>query len=223
MSLKIENARLLLSVVRARTDKIGVAYSGGKDSMVCMDLACDMGFKVSAFHAVRIFDMKIVDDICRYALKKWDVDVKIYPWFMGINEIRSGKLTTRETNKDVPKLSLREIEDAFRRETNVEWIVHGWRASDSIIRAIILSRYGGIDMENKRVYPLRRWKRDDIYSYLRQKKINHPYQFGREEQAGIDLYPQSILFLKKYYPEDYEKFKKVYTYVETREKNTTAY
>jgi len=218
---KLANAKTLLKYVRGQTSCIGVAYSGGKDSLVCMDLCCKIFDRVEAFHAVRIFDMKIVEDLKRFVLKRWKVDLKIYPWFLGTKELRARTLMPDlAILKKVPRLDQKEIENRLKFETNVEWMVWGWRASDSITRAIGLSHCGGIDVKFKRVFPLRRWNRDDIYSYLRLNNIPYPFQLGGAEQAGIDLHPRSIAFLKNYYPTDYEKFLEVYPYAGARVEKT---
>lgn len=214
---RLENARTLLKYVRAQTNALGVAYSHGKDSIAVTELASEMNFHLEAWMGVRVFGLRIVEEIKDFVLRRWGIVLRIYPWTMGVAELRKAFCQPNwKAVEKLPSFSMKETENVFKLQTKVEWTAHGWRANDSLSRALALASWGGIDVKNKKVFPLRRWRRDDVYSYLRQRNIPYPPFLGQLDQAGIDLHPGSLSFFKRHYPDDLEKILEVYPYAEAR-------
>jgi 3'-phosphoadenosine 5'-phosphosulfate sulfotransferase (PAPS reductase)/FAD synthetase len=106
-----------------------------------------------------------------------------------------------------------DIETAFRADAEVEWIAYGWRRNDSFSRALIMRQCGGYDAKAKRVFPLRAWRRQDVYAYLDERGIPRPDSLGRKEQGGLDFHPGALAALKEHYPDDYERFLRDFPFV----------
>src|SRR5690606_35913085 len=64
----------------------------------------------------------------------------------------------------------------------------------------------GYDPVAHRVFPLRSWRRKDVYRYLEARKIPLPDGLGRKEQGGLDFHPGALATLKRERPDDYRKW-----------------
>lgn len=53
----------------------------------------------------------------------------------------------------------------------------------------------GFDPKARRVYPLRSWRRADVYTYLESRGIAPPPRLGRTEQGGLDFHPEALAAL----------------------------
>jgi 3'-phosphoadenosine 5'-phosphosulfate sulfotransferase (PAPS reductase)/FAD synthetase len=212
-----EEAKNLLQCVREQTDSIGVAFSGGKDSHVVIDLCASMFKRIEAYYMYRVPNLQMIQSLCERIKRQYEIDVQHYPHFDLVRCFKNAVFQPHwEAVKTIPSVKMKDIEDHFRKERGVDWIVYGWRASDSRSRAIILSRTKGIDFKGRRVFPLRRWKRRDVLTYLRHMKIPIPPALGREEQGGVDMHREVIKYLKEFWPEDLKKFLEVFPYAEAQ-------
>lgn len=215
--MKVEAAENILKIIRGHTDHLGLAFSAGKDSHVVADLASKIFPQVTGFYLFRIEGLKVIERLCLRAKRLWNMDVIHYPHFDLSRCYGNAILQPHWTALDeVPVIKFKDVEMRFRSETGIEWIAYGWRRSDSLSRALILVHNGGIDWENKRVYPIARWSRQDVLSYLRMKKIPRPPTFGRAEQGGVDFHPLAMAWIKENYPDDFEKIRKDFPYVEAQ-------
>jgi len=89
------------------------------------------------------------------------------------------------------------------------------------------SEQGGVDFhpetlrylreKKPRVYPLRLWRRRDVFAYLSQRQIPIPPSFGRSEQGGVDFHPETLRYLREKKPRDYRRFLEVFPYAEAHE------
>jgi hypothetical protein len=94
-----------------------------------------------------------------------------------------------------PSIKMPDIEAQFRHDANVSWIAYGWRRNDSFSRALIMKKCAGFDPGTRRVFPLRSWRRVDVYNYLDSRGIERPPALGRKEQGGLDFHPQALAAL----------------------------
>jgi hypothetical protein len=130
--MKVASAKNLLSVVRAQTDRIGVAFSAGKDSLAVLDLVCEAFSFVSAFYLYQVPGLTPIETEILRAEKRYGIKVVRYPHFDLYRCFRHAVLQPHWSGLDrVPKIGFTEIEDAFREDTGVEWIAYGWRRNDS--------------------------------------------------------------------------------------------
>ena len=204
---QISSSANLLRIVRDQTDAIGVAVSFGKDSLATLDLCCAMFKRVEGYYLFRVRDMGIVKGWAEDAKRRWGITVRMYPHFDLSRCYKNAVLQPHWGGLDkTPTIDLLDIETAFRNDANVDWIALGWRRNDSFSRALIMKKCGGIDHKSRRVFPLRSWRRADVYEYLECRKIPLPPTLGRKEQGGLDFHPGAIEAIKREYPEDYERW-----------------
>lgn len=202
---KVRSALSILRLVRQETDAIGVAVSFGKDSLATLDLCCRVFRRVEAYYLFRVRGMRIVREWCDQVLDRYGVMVRQYPHFYLSNHYRDAVLQPHwDCLAKVPKLAMLDIETVFRSEAAVEWIAYGWRRSDSRSRALIMKQCAGYDPKSRRVYPIRSWKRGEVYAYLDARGIARPPDLGRKEQSGLDFHPEALAWLRENYPDDYD-------------------
>ena len=197
----------LFQLVRQETDSIGVAVSFGKDSLATLDLCTRRFHRVEGYYLYRVKGMKIVDNWAQKIKERYGVIIRMYPHF-DLSRCYKYAVLQPHWNKliKVPKIKMTDIEAAFRRDADVEWIAYGWRRNDSMSRAIILKNNRGFDDKAKRIYPLRTWRRQDVYAYLKSRNIQLPPGLGRKDQGGLDFHPDALAWLKEKSPEDYQKW-----------------
>lgn len=203
MSPHLASAVNLLSIVRQQTDAIGVAVSFGKDSLATLDLCCALFPRVEAYYLYRVRALRVVDEWTAAVWQRHRVRVRMYPHFDLARCYRWAVLQPHWRGLDqVPQIGFADIEAAFRRDARVEWIAYGWRRNDSFSRALIMRACRGIDWDTRRVYPLRAWRRGEVYAHLDRRGIPRPPTLGRKEQGGLDFVPAALRWLGERYPDD---------------------
>jgi len=220
---RLRSARNLLRLVRNETENIGVAVSFGKDSLVALDLCCQLFPRVEAFYMYRVRGLEIVNKWSNRVRQRFGVDVQQYPHFDLARCYRHGVLQPHwKRHKNVPAIKMKEIEKQFRCDQDIQWIVYGWRRNDSFSRAIIMRQCGGIDHKTRRVFPLRAWRRADVIEYLETRAIPLPEELGRKDQGGLDFNPGALAFLKQHHPKDYDKWIRDFPFSELQLQKVTT-
>ena len=223
MKSYVASALNLLKVVREETDAIGVAVSFGKDSYATLDLCCKVFSRVEGYYLFRVRNMQIVDEWRRDALRRWGVNVQMYPHFDLCRCYKHGVLSPHwKEGATCPRIKLPDIERFFRRDVHVEWLAMGWRRNDSFSRALIMRQCAGFDPNTKRVFPLRSWRRQDVYDYLADRGIPLPPGLGRKDQGGLDFHAGALEYLKTNYPDDYRRWVRDFPFSEMQLKIPTA-
>lgn len=213
--MNVASALNVLGLVRSKTDAIGVAVSFGKDSLATLDLCCRVFARVEAYYLYRVAGLAIVDEWAADVRRRHGVQVRMYPHFDLARCYRNAVLQPHWRGLDkTPPVKMADIEAQFRAEAGVDWIAYGWRRSDSFNRAIILKRCRGFDAMGRRVFPLRVWRRQDVYDYLDQRGIPRPDGLGRTEQGGLDFHPAALAALKQHHPADYRRWLRDFPFAE---------
>ena len=204
---QLASAHNLLGIIRSQIDAIGVAVSFGKDSLATLDLCCHIFPRVEGYYLYRVAGMRIVEEWRAMVRKRWGVNVRPYPHFDLSRCYRHAVL--RPHFKDfakTPKIGMADIEQAFRQESGVDWIAYGWRRNDSFSRALIMKKCAGLDAASRRVFPLRSFSRAMVLAFLALRKIPLPEGLGRKEQGGLDFHPAALRYLRKHYPDDWDRW-----------------
>lgn len=197
----------LLRLVRAQTDAIGVAVSFGKDSLATLDLCCRVFPRVEGYYLFRVRGLDVVEKWARQVYDRHRVRVRMYPHFDLVRCYRNAVLQPHWRGLEkTATVKMADIEARFRASANVQWLAMGWRRNDSFSRALIMRRCDGYDEKAKRVFPLRAWRRADVFDYLKARSIPLPEALGRKEQGGLDFHPGALGALKTEHPEDWEKW-----------------
>lgn len=104
------------------------------------------------------------------------------------------------------KLDLNLSEDTY---TGV-----GVRMNDSLNRRFSIKRYGAENEKRKQFYPVFDWNNDTLISAIRESKIKLPIDYRIWGRSFDGFHYKFLKPLKTHFPEDFEKVKEIYPFVE---------
>ena len=198
----------VLDKARARSDSILVAYSSGKDSRVVLDL-CLRTFKhVAGFFMAFIPGLECVDRELDETRRKYGIEIRIYPhWLMRAALVNGVYTSSYYEYEKLPEWKLADVYALALIDSGMPHLVTGAKRADSSWRRRFMTSFHPDDVLN----PIAGWHKYDVVSYLRSHNIPEPPSSGHSA-TGIDLSPQSLLWLSKTYPRDFERLCTVFPY-----------
>jgi phosphoadenosine phosphosulfate reductase len=207
MSILIE-AQRMLQAARARSPKILVAYSGGKDSIVVLDLCSRIFDHVEGFFMYLIPGLECVEDAIEAARQKYGIKIHSYPHWVARKFIANGIYTSEWFGYEaVPKWTLQDVYAYAMKDTGIPHIATGAKKADSAWRRRFMATAHFESILN----PLVSWHKYDVISYLRSHGIPEPPSSGKSA-TGIDLSVPSLLWLHDTYPRDFARLLKVFPF-----------
>jgi phosphoadenosine phosphosulfate reductase len=194
------------------TDSVIVAFSGGKESCVVMDL-CYRYFKnVKPFFMYICPNLSFQERTLEWYEKKYQTEIIRLP-HMDVSEFfHYGSF--RPADESFPIVSINDIYRYVRIKTDIWWIAAGERINDSIVRRAMMKKSGSIDDQRGRLYPVAMWNKHEVLDYI---KFHNLYLGADSRKLGFSfksLWGKELVMLKKYFPEDYEKVIKQYPFAE---------
>ena len=216
----IQDAIKLLEGVRdAGNPQIIVGVSGGKDSLVTLDLCCRV-FHPSHVHAFFLFLIEGLESEQRY-LRFVESRYKIR-----IHHLRHPDMAhylrtswlSRQRTPEIEELIRRnfkwsDVEAIMRARTGVKWFAYGHRITDSLQRRAMIQGHKGVIQSRRVCYPIWDWKPREVFSYLRSNALPIPPMMGSRVDRTSGIAPHSVeclLYLKKNFPDDFEKIVSVF-------------
>ena len=112
-------------------------------------------------------------------------------------------------NHDLYEPKINDIHKAIISVTGIDLICQGAKDADSMWRR----RYFTINKFDSVCYPLKKWQKIDVLSYLRLNNIEIPDSSGKNA-GGIDLSTPSLLWLYDNYPNDFNELLKYFPQAE---------
>lgn len=192
------------------TDSVIVGFSGGKDSIVTLDL-CFRYFKnVRPFFMYLVPGLSFQENMLKRYEERYGTEIIRLPHFECSEFLKYGSFTMADFNVDV--VGINDTYAYLRDLTGIHWIAAGERCADSIVRNAMIKKSGSIDYKRGRFYPLAYWKKNEVLQYIKQKKL---YLSKEQKEIGFSfrsLAGNELAVIKEYYPEDYEKILKVYPF-----------
>jgi len=195
-----------------------VALSGGKDSLVTLDL-CAREFgasRVKAFHMYIVKGLRCVEQNLRRCERRYGIEVLFVPhWMLGLAYKYATYMPHRARADGWRDTRLTDIEQHVRSKLGPLWIAYGHRMNDSIERVGMLSRNGGVDQAGRRVYPLRSWNEAAVRTYLRARGIPQPPRLTvlKRSMTGVSFEEDVLLAIKHDFPDDYERIVEKFPYL----------
>jgi hypothetical protein len=193
----------------------------GKDSMVSLDLCCQVFSRVEAFHMYIVKGLESVEAPMDAFAKRMGVPLHYVPHWDLARMFKHGYLRPPlATSRKIRILAARDVERSLTTKTDIHIFAYGERASDSFVRRFYTRENDGIRIREHRtkLYPIWDWKDADVYGYMKAKKIPAPPRFGEEgknsKMSGFGLNRDCLTWLKRRYPNDYAKVLKVFPYAE---------
>lgn len=217
----LQDTLKLMQELAGAHDFAVVSFSGGKDSLVVMDLACKVFKHVEAFHWFMVPGLRYIEEQMMAAKRRWGVDVVQIPHWDLINALREGVFCdAHDVLFEVEPMTLRDGY-AYALETfGARLILNGMKECDGMQRKMFFSRIERhIGTANGAVWeciksPIRKWHKRDVLDYLEANGIQPPRTPSGVVSFGVGLTHQSLTWLHDEYPDDYKKLLKWFPYAE---------
>lgn len=192
------------------TDSVIVGFSGGKDSIVTLDL-CFRYFKtVRPFFMYLVPDLSFQENMLKRYEDRYGTEIIRLPHFECSDFLKYGSFAVADWNVDI--VGINDTYAYLRDLTGIHWIAAGERCADSIVRNAMIKKSGSIDYKRGRFYPLAYWKKSEVMEYIKRKKL---YLSKEQREIGFSfrsLAGSELSVIKQLYPQDYEKILRVYPF-----------
>lgn len=192
------------------TDSVIVGFSGGKDSIVTLDLCFRYFKKVVPYFLYLVPELSFQEKMLQWYERKYGTKILRLPHFECSNFLKYGCFTMADWTVDI--VGINDTYNYLRELTGIHWIAAGERCADSIVRNAMIKKSGSIDYQRGRFYPLAYWKKNEVVQYIKQKKL---YLSKEQRELGFSfrsLAGSELSVIKELYPEDYAKILKVYPF-----------
>ena len=207
--------RLLFEPIKAQSRfsrSVIVAFSGGKDSVVTLDLCCRYFDRVFVFFMYQVPGLSFQEASIRWAESKYGVEVIRLPHFELSDWFRLGVF--RHCDYSVPAVGIQDVYAYLRKVTGAHWIAAGERIADSIWRRAMLKHSGHIDVQRGRFYPVMYFRKEDIRLYIQQRSLKISPESRVLGHSFRSLQDGDMWELKRHYPADFERIKQWFPFVE---------
>jgi len=195
---------------RLKADDCLVAFSGGKDSLVVMDLCLRAFSRVEAFFMYLVPGLECVELELEAARRRWGIEIKQYPHWLAHKLIKNSVYCASNwSNDSLPEWKLADIYALALLDSGVRQLATGAKTADSGWRR----RFMSTQQEDTIFYPIAKWHKYDVLAYLKARGIPLPPSSGKSA-TGIDLSTPSLLWLHDTYPEDFARVCEVFPFAE---------
>lgn len=194
------------------TDSVIVGFSGGKDSIVTLDLCFRYFKRVVPFFMFLVPNLEFQEKMLRWYENKYNTEIIRIPHFEVSEFLKYGSFTLYDHDVDI--VGITDTYEYIRQKTGIHWIAAGERCADSIVRNAMIKQSGSIDYKRGRFYPIAYWKKNDVMQYIKHKKL---YLSPEQKKLGFSfrsLAGSELAVIKENYPEDYKKILKIYPFAE---------
>lgn len=155
--MSTSNLYYTLETASKITDAVLVGFSGGKDSVVTLDLCMRYFKRVTPYFMYLVRGLEFQERTIQFYENKYDTEILRVPHFMLSDFLRYGSF--RMPDLDVPIVHTVDLYNYMRNKTGIYWIAAGERISDSIVRRAMIKSSGTIDKKRGRIYPIAQWNR----------------------------------------------------------------
>lgn len=194
------------------TDEIIVAFSGGKDSIVVLDLCFRYFKKVRPFFMYIVPDLSFEERTLEWYERKYQTEITRIPHMETSNWFRYGVFS--RPDDDISIISINDIYHYMRIKEDMWWIAAGERRADSMVRNAMIKHSGSIDTKRGRIYPIVEWKKQDVLAYIKY----HNLYLGRDSKllgfSFRSLQGRELAKIKQEFPDDYKKILRIYPFAE---------
>lgn len=203
------------------TDSVIVAFSGGKESIVTLDL-CFRYFKnVKPFFMYICPDLSFQERTLQWYEKRYQTEIIRIPHMDVCEFFHYGSF--RKPDPTFPIVSINDIYKYVRLETGMWWIAAGERIDDSIVRRAMMKKSGSIDVQRGRIYPVSAWKKREIMDYIKYHNLYLSQDSRKLGFSFCSLWGKELAMIKKFFPDDYQKILNLYPFAAAGVKREEEY
>jgi tRNA(Ile)-lysidine synthase TilS/MesJ len=201
--------RHLEGLAEVNDSKILIAYSGGKDSLVVLDMCSKIFEQIICFYMYIVPGISIVEQQIKYAQDRYGVEVIQYPHWILSRFLKQGIYCNADYRHDeIPDLKPNDIFALAREDSGLWLIATGQKKSDTMWRRRNLSQETpGV------INPLKDWNKYEVLAYCKLHNIPLP-DSAEGNVSGIDLSERTLLWLYDKHPEDFKKLLKIFPFAE---------
>jgi 3'-phosphoadenosine 5'-phosphosulfate sulfotransferase (PAPS reductase)/FAD synthetase len=198
------------------TEPVLIMFSGGKDSIVTLDLA------------LKHLPKENIKIIHYYFVPGLSIKERVLTWYESKYGIKIHRVPDKETialQTGRRSFTQGKQEESLRQQFEAKWIMNGIRKADSLARrGMLASAEGGIDERNGKLYPIGEWSTKQVMSYIKLNRLMLPveYNMGMERDFYIPN-QQGMLWLKNNFPCDYAKVIQTFPKLEAMAKKVEFY
>ena len=215
---------LLLQPVQtaaALTDSVIVGFSGGKDSVVTLDLCARHFKRVEAYFLYYVPGLSFQERMLQWVERRYSISIYRLPHFELSQFLQHGSF--RPVDLDVPVVEVAELYAHLRAHFGIHWIAGGERIADSIWRRAMLKKSGTIDRKRGRFYPVAHFTKAHIVAYLKAHRLPVSEESRVLGFSFRSLQPADLLKIRQHYPDDFAKIKAMFPLVEAGIKHLEWY
>lgn len=208
-------SNLLFETIKAASrisDKCIVFFSGGKDSIVTLDLCARYFKKIHVIFMYSVPNLSFQEANLRWYESKYGIKIERIPHFMISEWLRLG--TFRKADFSVSIVSINDVYNYARISNDMWWIAAGERIADSIVRRAMIKNSGSIDEKRGRIYPVAHFSKADIMRYIQYHSLKLAPESRWLGHSFRSLDGKEMLLVKQYYPQDYEKIRAWFPFVD---------
>lgn len=207
---RLESAYDTIDYIRGQRDECIVFCSLGKDSLVTLDLVYPKFKRVVCVFMYFVKDLEHINRWINWVKARYPkVEFLQVPHWTLTYTMRGGLYCV--ANPDIKLLSLKDIVQAMRKKTGIDFCFLGMKKADGMNRRLMLNTYENKHYENMgMVYPLAEWTQKEILSYMRQHNLPEPVRYGKNASNGIGFNEDCFLWMRKNFPQDLEKIYRVF-------------
>lgn len=216
---KLRETQEALNKARSASPSVLVAFSGGKDSLVVMDLACRTFDHVEGVFRYLVPSLEIDQIALDAATKRWGVKFHQFLTAETVLSLKNGVWCDPIGMDQLPDISSWNIYAAAIKATGIPVILTGMKRTDSQSRRRFLKWNEG---HKHIMHPIAGWQKADVVGYLRMQGIPLPESSGGAT-TGNWMAPRELLWLYDHYPRDYERLRSYFPYVEAQVKRREFY
>ena len=199
------------------SDSCIVCFSGGKDSIVTLDLCARYFKRIHVVFMYSVPGLSFQEANLRWYEEKYGIEIERIPHFMISEWMRYGIF--RKEDYSVPIVKPLDVYQYLRLSSDMWWIAAGERIADSIVRRAMIKNSGSIDDKRGRIYPVAHWNKAEVMRYIQYHKLKLSPESAVLGHSFRSLEPSEMALLKKHYPKDYEKVAEWYPFVEAAVRN----
>jgi 3'-phosphoadenosine 5'-phosphosulfate sulfotransferase (PAPS reductase)/FAD synthetase len=218
----LENALQAMEQAADKHKVCAVAYSGGKDSTAVLDMASRFWSKPKAFMLQTFPGSKCYDKAIEQAHARYRVDVMtmqhpvVGDWLRGQVFCDSG-----HRHDALPRVTLVEAYSVAMRRLGASCVLVGSKSADGIFRRRSLKK--DANQAPWLIYPIVTWRSAHVWSYLASRKLTAPLTSKDRTAFEVDLTPQGVLWFHDNWPEDFERMRALFPYVDAVVKRREFY
>lgn len=206
-----------LEALAKRHESVLVSFSGGKDSLVTMDLCAKFFKSVQAFFWYAVPGLEHIDKQLSLAKQRWGVNVIQIPHWDILNAFRDGVwCDVKDWMAGIPEITLRHAYAYCLRVTKASLIANGMKEADGWHRRMFFARTAqqGNAIWQYVVSPIRHWSKKDVLDYLTANGIPIPPLPPGAVGSGVGLMYADLTWLHDTYPNDFKKLLRWFPYAE---------